>query len=70
MEWTDNLNQNDRFLVIELSLRSRGVYEVFLLVRIKDESIPIYRDNSQVLKKVEAQFIPRELLDMAVHYNE
>ncbi|KAJ5196597.1 Protein of unknown function DUF3405 [Penicillium cf. viridicatum] len=70
MEWSENLKQNVRSLVMELSLHSGGEYEVFLLVHVKDESVPIYTDDADVMKEIKAQFIPREFRDMAVLFNE
>ncbi|KGO69697.1 Protein of unknown function DUF3405 [Penicillium italicum] len=70
IEWTENLKQTVRSLVMELSLHSGGEYEVFLLVHVKDESIPIYSDDAEVVKQVKAQFIPHEFHDMAVLFNE
>ncbi|KAK4870235.1 hypothetical protein LT330_005289 [Penicillium expansum] len=70
IEWTKNLKQNVRCLVMELSLHSGGEYEVFLLVHVKNESIPIYTDDAEVMKQIKAQFIPSEFRDMAVLFNE
>lgn len=70
MEWSENLKQNVRSLVTELSLHSGGEYQVFLLIHIKDESIPIYTDDDEVMKEIKARFIPHEFQDMAVLFNE
>lgn len=55
---------------MELSLHSGGEYEVFLLVHVKNESIPIYTDDAEVMRQIKAQFIPSEFRDMAVLFNE
>ncbi|CAI7631641.1 unnamed protein product [Penicillium discolor] len=70
MEWSENLKQNVRSLVTELSLHSGGEYQVFLLIHVKDESIPIYTDDDEVVKEIKARFIPHEFQDMAVLFNE
>lgn len=70
MEWTENLKQNVRSLITELSLHSGGEYQVFVLVHVKDESIPIYTDDDEVMKEIKARFIPHEFRDMVVLFNE
>ncbi|CAI7618289.1 unnamed protein product [Penicillium glandicola] len=70
MEWTKNMKQSIRSLVMELALHSGAEYEVFILCDVKDESIPIYTDDAQVMKETKARFIPREFMDMAVLFND
>jgi hypothetical protein len=68
-----NYQENDlqaiRSLVSELSLQSRGQYEVFLYVHVKDKSLPISTDQ-KVYQDVLRQSVPEEFRDMAVLWNE
>ncbi|KAL3440888.1 hypothetical protein BJX65DRAFT_289615 [Aspergillus insuetus] len=71
MEWTDNMRQHVRSLIMELSLHSGAEYKVFLLTHLKDNEIPLYGpdgdDNAQRLKE---KYIPREFWDITVFFNE
>ncbi|KXG47974.1 Protein of unknown function DUF3405 [Penicillium griseofulvum] len=70
MEWTENLKQNVRLLIMELSLHSGAEYEVFILLHVKDERIPIYTKDPQVMNNIKAQLVPAEFHDMVVFFND
>lgn len=68
-DYEENDLQAIRSLVSELSLQSRGQYEVFLFVHVKDSSLPIWTDR-QIYDDVLRQSVPEEFRDMAVLWNE
>ena len=59
---------NIRSMIVELSLRSGGKYEVFLLVHVKDADIPIFSDRA-TYDEVKKQHVPLELQDIAELFN-
>jgi hypothetical protein len=68
-EYKENDLQAIRSLVSELSLQSRGQYEVFLFVHVKNSSLPIWTDQ-QIYNDVLRRSVPQEFRDMAVLWNE
>lgn len=70
MEWTDNLKQSVRSLVMELSLHSGAEYEVFILCHVKDARIPINIEDAEAMRSLKSRFIPREFQEMAVLFND
>jgi hypothetical protein len=68
-KYEENDLQAVRSLVSELSLQSRGQYEVFLFVHVKDNSLPIWTDQ-QVYDDMLRQSVPEEFQDMAVLWSE
>ncbi|KAJ5835990.1 hypothetical protein N7447_002016, partial [Penicillium robsamsonii] len=70
MAWTEDLKQNVRSLVMELSLHSGAEYEVFILCHVKDETIPIYTGDIQDMDNIKAEFVPREFMDMTILFND
>lgn len=70
MEWTDNIKQNVRSMVMELSLHSGAEYEVFILCHVKDTNIQFNADDAEQLQNLKARFVPREFQDMTVLYND
>ncbi|KAL4895304.1 hypothetical protein BDV59DRAFT_211635 [Aspergillus ambiguus] len=68
IQWTSNHLQYLRSLIMELSLHSGAEYEVFLLVDVKDDFLPIFSDASTVhqLKDVH---IPPEFRNITVFFN-
>ncbi|KAJ5921372.1 hypothetical protein N7466_009698 [Penicillium verhagenii] len=69
MEWTENLKQSIRALIMELSLHSGGEYEVIILCHVKDRKININLEGADALN-LKAQFVPREFLDMTILFND
>jgi hypothetical protein len=68
MNWTENDKHYLRSLIMELSLGSGAEYEIFLMVHVKDPSLPIYSDSSTV-EKIKATFIPAEFRDIVILFN-
>ncbi|KAF1967262.1 hypothetical protein BU23DRAFT_484070 [Bimuria novae-zelandiae CBS 107.79] len=72
--WTGyTYEQNDitaiRAMITELALASGGEYEVFLLVHVKDGSLPIFT-NTTLYNEILAQNVPQELRSIALLWNE
>ncbi|KAL4784727.1 hypothetical protein BJX76DRAFT_356714 [Aspergillus varians] len=70
MEWTPNLKQYVRSLIMELALHTGAEYEVFILLHIRDESIVIDWQDEAGLRNLRAAFIPPEFQDMAILFND
>ncbi|GIC93024.1 DUF3405 domain-containing protein [Aspergillus udagawae] len=68
MNWTENDKHYLRSLIMELSLGSGAEYEVFLMVHVKDLSLPIFSDSSTV-EQIKATFIPAEFRDIVIFFN-
>lgn len=66
--WTPQAIMNMRALVSELNLKSGGEYEVFLLLHVKDESLPIWTSDA-VYRQVLEENIPREFWDLTILWN-
>ncbi|KAH8702378.1 hypothetical protein BGW36DRAFT_289844 [Talaromyces proteolyticus] len=62
--YSENDKQVIRSMVQELSLQSGGEYEVFLLVHVKDDSIPI--NEKDVYHQVLQDNIPQEFWNMTI----
>ena len=58
-----------RSVIMELSLQSGGEFEAFLLVEVKNLSIPIFDDMAAYDSVVENS-VPKEFWDMTVLWNE
>lgn len=67
--YTENDKQIVRSLVAELALKSGGEYQVFLLVQVKDDTVPIWSDDS-AYDKVLRDDIPQEFWDMTILWND
>jgi len=67
--YTENDKQNIRALISELSLRSGGEYQVYLLVQVKDESLPIWTDANAYNEAVQNS-VPKEFWNMTVLWND
>ncbi|KAF7543280.1 hypothetical protein G7Z17_g10866 [Cylindrodendrum hubeiense] len=67
--YTDNDKQTIRALVSELSLRSGGEYEVFLLVQVKDNTIHIFEDSG-AYQWVLQRWVPPEFHGITVLWND
>ena len=68
-DYTENDKQTIRALVSELSLKTGGQYEVFLLVQVKDNNLRIF-DNEDVYQKVLSQSVPPEFRSMTILWND
>lgn len=68
-EYQENDIMAVRSLISELSLQSGGEYQVFLFVNIKENNVPIYKDD-QIYQEALEQFVPPELRDIAILWTE
>ncbi|KAE8441582.1 hypothetical protein EG329_004667 [Mollisiaceae sp. DMI_Dod_QoI] len=68
LNFTENDKQNIRAMVTELSLRSGGEYEIFLLVEYEDETLPVFSDHI-LYKKALENSVPKEFASMTVLWN-
>ena len=68
-EYQENDIMAIRSLVSELSLQSGGEYQVFLFVNIKENNIPIFKDE-QIYQETIEQYVPPELRDIAILWTE
>ncbi|KAI1432110.1 hypothetical protein GGR50DRAFT_628395 [Xylaria sp. CBS 124048] len=68
-----NYNENDkqviRSMISELSLRTGGLYQVFLFVHVKDNAYAIW-DDEGTYQYVLQQNVPAEFRDIAVLWND
>ncbi|KAF4460080.1 hypothetical protein FALBO_13148 [Fusarium albosuccineum] len=68
-DYTENDKQVIRALVSELSLKTGGQYEVFLLVQVKDNGLRIF-DDDEVYQSVLSQSVPPEFRGMTILWND
>lgn len=68
-EYQENDIMAIRALVSELSLQSGGEYSVFLFVNIKENNIPIFRDD-QIYQETLEKYVPAELHDISILWSE
>jgi hypothetical protein len=68
-EYTENDKQVIRAMISELSLKSGGEYEVFLLVHVKDRDLRIF-DDPETYQYVLQENIPAEFHGMTVLWND
>ena len=67
-KYTSDMLRVMRSVIMELSLGSGGEYEAFLLVQVKDVTLPIF-DNQTVYEQVVQASVPREFWNMTVLWN-
>lgn len=65
--WSPDHREYLRAMIMELSLHSGAEYEVFLLVHIKDDELPIFSDAKTVREL--RQSIPLEFRNIALFFN-
>lgn len=68
-DYNENDKQVIRALIAELSLRTGGLYQVFLFVHVKDSAYAIW-DNESTYQYVLQQNVPAEFRDIAVLWND
>ena len=68
-EYQENDVMAIRALASELALQSGGEYHVFLFVNIKENNIPIFRDD-QIYQETLEKYVPAELHDMTILWTE
>ncbi|XHG06076.1 hypothetical protein AWENTII_009285 [Aspergillus wentii] len=69
MNWTQSHRQYLRSLIMELSLHTGMEYQVFFMVDVKDDSLPIETEDWAV-KHVLDNSVPAEFRNMTVMFNE
>jgi hypothetical protein len=71
-KYTENDKQNIRALITELSLRSGGEYQVFLLVHVKEqqEGIDDILDDPEGYQRILHAHVPHEFHDIAVLWDD
>ena len=69
MEYTSDVMRNMRAVITELSLNTGGEYQAFLLVQVKDLSLPIFED-SHTYDRVRDELVPHEFQNMTVLWSE
>jgi hypothetical protein len=67
MVWTADTREYLRALIMELALHSGGEYQVFLLVHVKDDDIPIFSDPRATTRLKNS--IPAEFRNIALFFN-
>jgi hypothetical protein len=67
MVWTSNHREYLRALIMELSLHSGAEYEVFLLIHVKDDELPIFSDAKTIEELRKS--VPAEFRKMALFFN-
>ncbi|MCJ1398202.1 hypothetical protein MMC11_001399 [Xylographa trunciseda] len=67
-KYTSDMLRVMRSVITELSLGSGGEYEAFLLVQVKDVTLPIF-DNQTIYDQVVQESVPREFWNMTVLWN-
>jgi hypothetical protein len=55
---------------MELSLHSGGEYSVFVLCHVRDKSISLDRENVDAIRRLKAQFVPPEFVDMTIMFDD
>ncbi|KAI1380982.1 hypothetical protein F4677DRAFT_206733 [Hypoxylon crocopeplum] len=68
-EYSENDKQVIRSLITELSLRTGGLYQVFLFVHVKDTAYAIWDDESTYQYVLERN-VPPEFRDIAILWND
>jgi Protein of unknown function (DUF3405) len=68
MSWTANHREYLRSFIMELSLHSGAEFEIFLMVHVKDDELPIFSDEETV-QRLKEEFIPAEFRNITVLFN-
>ncbi|KAI0965447.1 hypothetical protein F4678DRAFT_332783 [Xylaria arbuscula] len=68
-DYNENDKQVIRSLITELSLRTGGLYQIFLFVHVKDNAYAIW-DDEGTYQYVLQQSVPAEFKDIAVLWND
>ncbi|KAK8052759.1 hypothetical protein PG996_012060 [Apiospora saccharicola] len=67
--YSDNDKHILRSLISELSLRTGGQYQVFLLVQVKDNDLPIW-EKYEAYRQVVLNSVPLEFADMTILWDD
>ncbi|KAJ6004542.1 hypothetical protein N7522_006187 [Penicillium canescens] len=65
--WKPHHREYLRALIMELSLHSGGEYQIFLLIHVKDDEMPIFSDTKTINRLKSS--IPEEFRNMALFFN-
>ena len=68
-KYTTDAVRTMRSIIMELSLQSGGEYEVFLLVQVKDTSLPIFQNHDEY-ERTRRSLVPKEFLNMTILWSE
>jgi hypothetical protein len=69
MQYNADMLRTMRAVISELSLGSGGEYVAFLLVQVKDQSLPIF-DDPELYEKIIREKVPKEFWDITVLWSE
>ena len=67
MVWTTHHREYLRALIMELALHSGAEYEIFLLVHVKDDELPIFSDKNTITRLRKS--VPAEFRNMTLFFN-
>jgi hypothetical protein len=67
LRWKPHHREYLRALIMELSLHSGGEYQVFLLIHVKDDEMPIFSDSKTIHRLKRS--IPEEFRSMTLFFN-
>jgi hypothetical protein len=67
LSWKSHHREYLRALIMELSLHSGGEHQIYVLVHVKDNEIPIFSDSKTIKRLRES--IPEEFRNMALFFN-
>jgi hypothetical protein len=67
LTWKPHHREYLRALIMELSLHSGGEYQIFLLIHVKDDEMPIFSDT-KTMNRLKSS-IPEEFRNMALFFN-
>ncbi|KAF2089823.1 hypothetical protein K490DRAFT_35297, partial [Saccharata proteae CBS 121410] len=68
-DWAGDVVAHIRSLIVELALESGGLYEIFILVQVKDTTQHIFR-NPDLYDRILNRSVPAEFRDIAYLWNE
>ncbi|CAG8201153.1 unnamed protein product [Penicillium salamii] len=67
LNWKSHHREYLRALIMELSLHSGGEYQIYVLIHVKDNDMPIFSDSKTIKRLRES--IPEEFRNMALFFN-
>ncbi|KAJ5245978.1 hypothetical protein N7468_000961 [Penicillium chermesinum] len=69
IEWKQEMILHMRAMIAELSLLSGGEYQIFFLINVKDDTIPIWASD-EIYDKILKESLPEEFWEMGVLWSE
>lgn len=69
MDWSESHRQYLRSLIMELSLHTGTEYQVFFMLDVKDESLPI-EHNPDAIQEIKWRSVPPEFHNMTILFND